>query len=496
MPQRLTLTPQRREILIVALLTLVSGALRMYGLGAKDLWLDEASSLFFARLPWSDLTSVLQRVDQHPPLYYAILHISRVFGESEAMLRAPSVLFGAAALPFVYGAARATGGRRAGVAAALLFALAPAQIRYAQEARMYTLLVCGIAAALWGVLRLAREAGKGRLSSWTGIVAGLALALHAQHSALLPAMLTQIALGLVFRARPAAERWAFARRWVFACASLGALWLPLAPLFFTQARQVATDFWIPVPDAAYVLRSLAFVYAAYADLLGVPGAVVLLVCAGAGFAGWAVLRRRAALQVRILLLIQVGGPLLLLLISLWKPVFVGRALLWSALPLYIAAGCLAAPAARSWVRMAIVCAVAALQCVGLVAYHREYRKEPWREATTAVVRGAREGDLVLFHTPTGQIPFTYYAGDRARRLRLAGIPATLFDGGWEPRMDAHAATAARARCARERRVWLVYTHFEYSDRGRLLPAALRENCVQEETRDFGPISVRSYSYPP
>lgn len=54
--------------------------------------------------------------DRHPPLYFLVLHAAQRFGQSEAVVRAPAVLFGALVGPFVVWGARAHG-RRADVAA-------------------------------------------------------------------------------------------------------------------------------------------------------------------------------------------------------------------------------------------------------------------------------------------------------------------------------------------------------------------------------------------
>ena len=56
----------------------------------QSLWLDEASSVWFARLPLGDL--LFRLCDPHPPGYYLLLKGWLALGESEVWLRLPSVL--------------------------------------------------------------------------------------------------------------------------------------------------------------------------------------------------------------------------------------------------------------------------------------------------------------------------------------------------------------------------------------------------------------------
>ena len=60
--------------------------------------------------------------------------------DNEFFLRVPSAVLGVLTVPLVYALGRTIGGARLAAVAALFFAIAPFQIRYAQEARMYALL--------------------------------------------------------------------------------------------------------------------------------------------------------------------------------------------------------------------------------------------------------------------------------------------------------------------------------------------------------------------
>jgi hypothetical protein len=84
----------------------------------------------------------------HPPFYFLVLRAWReAFGESDAAARLLSVAWGMAGLALVFVLARRMHGDAVALWACLLFALAAPQVRYAQEARMYTMVTALVLAA-------------------------------------------------------------------------------------------------------------------------------------------------------------------------------------------------------------------------------------------------------------------------------------------------------------------------------------------------------------
>lgn len=160
--------PRRDTGLLILLLLLILGiaaALRFYLLNNQSLWSDEGNS---AALAARSLASITQDTanDIHPPLYYWLLHLwTGIFGSSEAGLRSLSAVLGVLLV-----LATAELGRRlfhsvAGLLAGLVAAIAPFQVYYSQEARMYILLALEAAVSMlvfWWLLsqedgRLPRE---------------------------------------------------------------------------------------------------------------------------------------------------------------------------------------------------------------------------------------------------------------------------------------------------------------------------------------------------
>ncbi|HEY7878271.1 MAG TPA: glycosyltransferase family 39 protein [Gemmatimonadaceae bacterium] len=110
---------------------------RLHGLGAPNLWLDEANSWYVAHLSWSGLLRNL-RTSPVGPVYFVVLKLwMTVAGESEVALRAPSLICSVLLIPLVYALGARTVSHRAALVAAALTALSPLHLYFAQEARMY-----------------------------------------------------------------------------------------------------------------------------------------------------------------------------------------------------------------------------------------------------------------------------------------------------------------------------------------------------------------------
>ena len=142
-----------RSLLLVGLATLVGFGLRLWNIGALQVYGDGAYSVYLAGL---DPASILRLTaqDSHPPVYYLLLWVTTgLAGASELTARLPSVAAGVAAIPLTYAVGARVTGRTAGFGGAWLVALSPFLIYYSRFPRMYTLLA---ALGLLSVYLLAR----------------------------------------------------------------------------------------------------------------------------------------------------------------------------------------------------------------------------------------------------------------------------------------------------------------------------------------------------
>ncbi|MCF7875382.1 MAG: glycosyltransferase family 39 protein [Candidatus Omnitrophica bacterium] len=130
---------------ILLLFILIGAVLRFYHLAFFDLWFDEAQSIISA----TDFDFYLHDFFKRdyssrfiPPLYYTILHFwIKYFGVEEFSLRFLSAIAGVGSIPLIFLLGKKFYNTRVGLISALILALSPFHIWYAQEARFYSLSI-------------------------------------------------------------------------------------------------------------------------------------------------------------------------------------------------------------------------------------------------------------------------------------------------------------------------------------------------------------------
>jgi mannosyltransferase len=124
---------------ILVILLAISALVRSRYISGQ-LWGDEAISLGIASHPLGAIPGIL-RHDGSAPLYYMVLHVwTSTFGSGEIAAHLLSLLLGLLTVPVAMWAGWSLFGRRAGMAAAVLFAFSPFLTHYAEEVQPYELL--------------------------------------------------------------------------------------------------------------------------------------------------------------------------------------------------------------------------------------------------------------------------------------------------------------------------------------------------------------------
>lgn len=235
----------------------------------SHLWLDETLSVNIGRLPLGDLFEAL-RHDGAPPFYYLVLHgWMDLVGSGTIAVRSLSGIFAVAALPLMWVAGRRIGGTRMGLAAVLLLAASPFAVRYATEARMYSLVVL-LALVAWltldDLLRRFSWWRAGVLALTTGVL------LLTQYWSFYLLAVTVATLGRRARRGPGKGE---ALRALAAVGAGCALFLPWLPSFVYQVRNTGTPW-----GAAPTLRSVFDTVFQFAGGFWDPGFVLGLMFCG------------------------------------------------------------------------------------------------------------------------------------------------------------------------------------------------------------------------
>jgi hypothetical protein len=286
------------------------------------------------------------------------------------------------------------------------------------------------------------------------------------------------------------------KSWIWIQLGILLLWSPWLIPFIIQAVGVYREFWISAP-------SLGTVFGAATNLLSVylPGQIPRQVewtdgvWLGFGLVlalGFYRLRRRPS--VLLLLLILFLTPFVgEYLVSLRRPIFYDKTLIWTCLPLYLLLATGLAGLRYRPLILAGLLAVVAVNTLSLGNYYFKVQKEDWDQAAAYVAEGAEPGDLLLFNATWVQIPFDFYFRHFNSPVIKHGVPADLFDlGVLEPKMTQEDLPRLRLLIRPHTRVWLIYSHAWYTDPDGLIPAALSGELRLLQQQRFVGVEVLRY----
>jgi hypothetical protein len=559
---------QRATPFLLLAIVALGGFLRAYQIGSKGLWLDEAFSVWLGWRPLGEMLSWLVRIDQHPPLYYILLHFWMVLGDGAATVRALSALCGTLNIPVIYLLGRRLADGKVGLLAALILAVSPFHVHFAQETRMYTLLALNASLALYALVRLLtdsrsvekplgqqfvelwrawrnaraaeREARPDTTGyerdfrettdwitaptrrrwlplqavetdlAWLGYIIFTTATLLSHNTAVFFPIATNIfVLGLIlvkgsgFRApgfslggepetsSPIPET-RFLRNWLLAQAGVFLLWSPWLVPFATQSMGVYREFWIQSPTWGTVLGTVGAFLSAFLPqrvrlpevVWGLYGVLALL--------GLVYFRRRLA-RIALLLVTFLTPFVGEWLVSMRRPIFYDRTLIWASIPLYLL---LAAGMRQLRYRPYILAAalmVLTVNGLSLREYYVHFEKEQWDDAAAFVAKRVEPDDLILFNATWTQIPFDFYFRLYNRPVAEHGLPVDLFDRGvLEPKMTTSDLPRLRALIRGHARIWLIYSHDWYTDPAGLIPPALEEELDILDRWSFYGLQVQLY----
>jgi hypothetical protein len=189
-----------------------------------------------------------------------------------------------------------------------------------------------------------------------------------------------------------------------------------------------------------------------------------------------------------------------LLVSLRRPIFYDRTLIWITIPLMVLLAAGVAQLRYRFVMLGVVGFFAATYLFAASDYYRFYQKEDWSAPAGYVANFAQPGDLVLFNSNFTVIAFDYYFAPYEEKYGLQidrqGVPQDLYTTAvLEPIMSAADVPALLAQISGHDRVWLVYGHSHYTDPDGIVPQTLAEQMKLTREREFYGGTVQLYETP-
>ena len=319
----------------------------------------------------------------------------------------------------------------------------------------------------------------------------------------------------------------FERRWLRTQLLALVGWLPWSVPFVIQSVMVDREFWIGFPSVGVIYETLHNFNLAFIPSwspLAIGGDLVFWLLAALGIWSLRQTPARAALLL-ILFLTPIIGELL---VSVRRPIFSDRTLIWATLPYYmlVAAGIgeagrliaarIIATAAQpvesatvrpnrlkqllsgaSRVATSIMVVLGLLIGVALSNYYFNFEKEDWAAAAAYVAEQAQPSDLIVFNATWVQLPFAYYFRHYTNEVELRGLPVDLFDRGvLEPKMTKEDLPYLRNLLANREQVWLVYSHDWYTDPQGIIPREFRQQMLLVEQHPFVGLQVMHFQRKP
>jgi 4-amino-4-deoxy-L-arabinose transferase-like glycosyltransferase len=402
------------EVIALGFIIVLCASLRFYHLGAASLWSDEIFSRYYLDVFGLHyvLTDGLSR-ETNPPTYYLLLRgWIALFGDGEAALRSLSAAASILCIPVTYLLGRELSGKSRGLAGALLFALCPASLYFAQETRVYALFMFAATVLLWASALYQRDPRSVKATTLYFLSATLCLYLHA--TGLLLVVACWGAVWLYFLSNGASTRQA-RFKWMVLNGFVLLLGLPYFLHVFTASHTGIIDYMPPagihqlVYCASLVVSGMVTPYPWPGFLLAAAMFLTLAVSL------WLQpLSRRASVTL-------IGVPCLfialVLLVSFRRPILMPRILVWTVVPLCLIAAnqLLAAGRARFAVLLGLVATFGTGLYFQVTAPNSD--KEPWREISRELGPKLDQADLIVLSPVSNPMVLRYYA-PRLKNVRL------------------------------------------------------------------------------
>ncbi len=254
---------RRAVVVTLAALTLLGLFLRLLRYD-QALIGDELSTLYHV---WGNglrgtIDAVSTNAEITPPLYFALAWLVTQLGSAPELVRLPALIAGVACIPLVFLVGARTVGRRAGLLAAALMAVAPVMAYYSADGRAYSVM---LALLLGSTLALLAAAEGGRRRWWVAYAVLSALAMYSHYTA---AFVLAAQLLWLLWAHPRARRPAL-------LANLGAvvLYLPWLPGLIADLGSPTRSALERLQGSGFGVKRAALEQWAFGDVVVGIGAV-------------------------------------------------------------------------------------------------------------------------------------------------------------------------------------------------------------------------------
>ena len=443
----------------VIICMLIVAALGLFMIGHKNFSIDEMDTVFIIK-DWHTLWQVLWLREGNMWLYYIVLHIWQVLGNSEAILRALSLVFSIATIPVAYLLGKLLFDTKIAQTSIILLAFNTFLIFNAQNARAYAMVLFITTLASYFLARYRLE-GRRTFLIWAAVLNILAVYTHLYAAFVVAAQF--VALILPLRKRLWTEILP-----IFAIT--GALVLPLfiAPSFHAQPLD-----WIPAPT----LKNIAGTFVILAGDFVPLGALYLVFLAVLAAKIWPSLRKSVASPENWKYLYLVSWIIIPIVLALGysiaiKPLYTSPYFFVCLVPFALLAAAGIQALRRPWLRRTAISLAIILAAVRLFGwYSGSYtitgalanNNESWGQTATYLTTHTTAGDAVLYSPSMERDKVDYYLTAQGQSLTATEItlkPYFLTTGRQVHTLDTGVLNTLPSS---HHRVWIVIERVEGSE---------------------------------
>jgi hypothetical protein len=488
------------SLTLLAAISIAAAWFRLHQIGAKGFWMDEGITTAYMRLDWYNLVRLLWRREANMSFYFLLLTGWLQFDSSEAWYRGFSALTAVATVPVLYAIGKRLFGTMAGLTSALLLAVNAYHVRYAQDARSYSLTIFLVALATYFFIRGVET---GKRVHWRWYVTCSALSVYSHFFGVLVvaahwASIRSLPLPSQPRTDSSDPQHGFCRaaKWI-------GLWT-LPVWVFIATTGVGVLSWMKRPG-------LGELYSFLEQFAGNGGGLLLsmyLICFASALTSMVRSWRRHGRSIEswryaVVFCWLIVPVLITLAVTLVRPVFLPRYLSISLPGFCLIAAAGVASLRQRWLAVPILGLICWFGWGGIRSYYEkdfDVLRADYRAVTRYVVENARSGDAILFYPSYGRFAYDYYA---ARLADAKSKPMILYPGQgdrlvWRDFMGKASPQVLDGATRDYRRIWFVlsnYTGPQSEDQpSQQMKTAIGSRFRVVDAYDF--TGVRLYLYAP
>ncbi len=496
-------------------LIFIAFLVRLNGLDSQSLWRDEVDAICFAQAPLlkdlpqtalsftptcppdiPDLLAAFTQPGFNGPLYFLMLRgWIGLTGYSEFALRFFSLLCGVISVALIITLGTRLFSRAVGVIAGALLALSAYQVWYSQEAKMYTLITL---LALAAIYFLRRGVEDGKIRFWIGVVVctTVAMAAHILAALLIPVEMVLFLLwwphgsrrhllaggvALVCVTVPYVPLAVDRLKWVFEPADTGFARYTFGEMLSTLGGAYTRGVFSQLDEQIILIATAAATVIALFGLLSIdtplrPASRPDRLLARLSLIAWALI-----------------PAALIALISINRPLFTDRYLIWIQPAFYLAVALGLVVLWKLWKPLLVVALSALLivSTIGIVTQVTTPLKSDFRSAAQTIGQEITPADLIVFQIPYVQYDFDYYF---RRPYQALGGPYTNFPGTNDGYQDSEATVfnQVQAMFTNQHTVWLVSSEAAMWDARNLLQRWLEANARVTFHAEYPQVQVTRY----